>query len=74
MQAYSLGEAYLKIMQTRIGDKGIYLSDEPEAALSPVKQLSPIFMIMEILKKGSSQFIISTHSPILMGIPGATIY
>jgi predicted ATPase len=74
MQAFSHGEAYLKIMQTRIGDKGIYLLDEPEAALSPVKQLSLIFLIMELLKKGNTQFIISTHSPILMGIPGATIY
>ncbi len=74
MQAYSHGEAYLKIMDTRIGDKGIYLLDEPEAALSPIKQLSLIFMIMEILKKGSSQFIISTHSPMLMGIPEALIY
>lgn len=74
MQAFSHGEAYLKIMQTRIGDKGIYLLDEPEAALSPVKQLSLIFLIMEMLKSGNTQFIISTHSPILMGIPGATIY
>lgn len=74
MQTFSHGEAYLKIMQTRIGDKGIYLLDEPEAALSPVKQLSLIFLIMEMLKSGNSQFMISTHSPILMGIPGATIY
>jgi predicted ATPase len=74
MQAFSHGEAYLKIMQTRIGDKGVYLLDEPEAALSPVKQLSLIFLIMEMLKSGNSQFIISTHSPILMGTPGATIY
>ena len=73
MQAFSHGEAYLKIMQTRIGDKGIYLLDEPEAALSPVKQLSLLFLIMEMLKSGNTQFIISTHSPILMGIPGATI-
>lgn len=74
MQAFSHGEAYLKIMQTRIGDKGIYLLDEPEAALSPLKQLSLIFLIIEILKKGNTQFIISTHSPILMGIPDAAIY
>jgi predicted ATPase len=74
MQAFSHGEAYLKILQTRIGDKGIYLLDEPEAALSPIKQISLLFLIVEILKKGNTQFIISTHSPILMGIPGATIY
>ncbi|MEJ0101206.1 MAG: AAA family ATPase [Bacteroidota bacterium] len=74
MQAYSHGEAYLKILQTRIADKGIYLLDEPEAALSPLKQISLLFLIMEILKNGNTQFIISTHSPILMGIPNARIY
>jgi predicted ATPase len=74
MQAFSHGEAYLKILQTRIGDKGIFLLDEPEAALSPLKQLSLIFFIMEVLKNGNTQFIISTHSPMLMGIPEALIY
>jgi predicted ATPase len=74
MQAFSHGEAYLKILQTRIGDKGIFLLDEPEAALSPLKQLSLIFFIMEVLKNNNTQFIISTHSPILMGIPNALIY
>ncbi len=74
MQAFSHGEAYLKILQIRIGDKGVYLLDEPEAALSPLKQLSLIFLILEVLKKGNTQFIISTHSPILMGIPEALIY
>ncbi|SRR6185312_7418034 len=74
MQAYSHGEAYLKILQTRIGDKGIFLLDEPEAALSPIKQLSLIFFIAEVLKSHNTQFIISTHSPILMGIPGALLY
>jgi predicted ATPase len=74
MQAFSHGEAYLKILQTRISDKGIYLLDEPEAALSPLKQLSLLFLLLEILKKENAQFIISTHSPIMMGIPGAVIY
>jgi predicted ATPase len=74
MQAFSHGEAYLKILQTRIGDKGIFLLDEPEAALSPLKQLSLMFFIMEVLKNGNTQFIISTHSPILTGIPDALIY
>ncbi|MEO8568502.1 MAG: AAA family ATPase, partial [Ginsengibacter sp.] len=69
MQAFSHGEAYLKILETRIGDKGVYLLDEPEAALSPLKQLSLIFFIIEVLKNGNTQFIISTHSPMLMGIP-----
>lgn len=74
MQAFSHGEAYLKILQTRIGDKGIYILDEPEAALSPLKQLSLMSFILEVLKNKNSQFIIATHSPILMGIPGATLY
>ena len=70
MQVFSHGEAYLKILQTRIGEKGIFLLDEPEAALSPLKQLSLISLILEILKNKTAQFIIATHSPILMGIPG----
>jgi predicted ATPase len=74
MQAFSHGEAFLKILQTRVGDKGVFLLDEPEAALSPLKQLSLISLIMDIVKKKNAQFIIATHSPILMGIPGATIY
>jgi len=74
MQAFSHGEAYLKILQMRLGDKGIFLLDEPEAALSPLKQLSLIFLIAEILKNKNTQFVISTHSPILMGIPDAWIY
>lgn len=74
LQAFSHGEAYLTILHSRIADKGIYLLDEPEAALSPIKQLSLIAFILEVLKKGNAQFIIATHSPILMGIPDATIY
>jgi predicted ATPase len=74
LQAFSHGEAYLTILHSRIADKGIYLLDEPEAALSPLKQLSLIAFILEVLKKGNAQFIIATHSPILMGIPDATIY
>ncbi len=74
MQAYSHGEAYLKILQTRIGNRGLFLLDEPEAALSPLKQLSLMAMILEIIKGGLAQFILATHSPILMGIPGALLY
>lgn len=74
MQAFSHGEAYLKILQTRIGDKGIFLLDEPEAALSPLKQLSLMSLILEIVKNNNTQFIIATHSPILMGIPDASLF
>lgn len=74
MQAFSHGEAYLTILQTRINEKGIFILDEPEAALSPLKQLSLIALILEVVKNRNTQFVISTHSPILMGIPGATLY
>jgi len=74
MQAFSHGEACLTILQTRIKEKGIFLLDEPEAALSPLKQLSLIAFILEVLKTNNAQFIIATHSPILMGIPGATLF
>ena len=74
MQAYSHGEAFLKILDTRMKGKGIFLLDEPEAALSPIRQLSLISMILQLAAKGNAQFIMATHSPILMGIPHATIY
>ena len=74
MQQYSHGEAYLKIIQTRINGKGLYLLDEPEAALSPLKQLSLMAFILDVLKAGNAQFIMATHSPILMGIPNAALY
>jgi predicted ATPase len=74
VQALSHGEAYLTILQTRVGDKGIFLLDEPEAALSPLKQLSLIAFILEVLKGAKAQFIIATHSPILLGIPDAVLY
>ena len=52
---------------------GLYLLDEPEAPLSPQSQLGLIAMIGDMLRDGA-QFIIATHSPILLGYPGATIY
>ena len=74
MQAYSHGEAFLKILETRMRHKGIFLLDEPESALSPMRQLSLMAMLLQLVAKGNAQFIIATHSPILMGLPGATIY
>jgi predicted ATPase len=74
MRGFSHCEPDLKILQIRIGERGVFLSDDPEAALSPLKQLSLIFFIMEVLKKGKTQFISYTHPPVLMGIPGALIY
>jgi len=74
LQSFSHGEAYLKIMQEKITNRGIFLLDEPEAALSPSKQLSLIYFIQEHLRSFNSQFIIATHSPMLMAFPNATLY
>jgi len=63
-----------QIMQEKIKGAGIYLLDEPEAALSPGKQLALIHFILEHLKQHHSQFIIATHSPILMSIPNSSLY
>ena len=74
LQSFSHGEAYLRIMQEKIKSRGIFILDEPEAALSPAKQLSLIYFIQAHLQNNLSQFIIATHSPILMSYPGAKIY
>ncbi len=74
LQSFSHGEAYLHIIQEKIKSRGIYLLDEPEAALSPAKQLSLIYFMQEHLKSNQSQFIIATHSPILMAFPQANLY
>jgi len=74
LQSFSHGEAYLHILKEKINRDGIYLLDEPEAALSPLKQLSLIYFLNEHLQSFRSQFIITTHSPILMAYPGAKVY
>ena len=74
LDTFSHGEAYLHIMQEKLKHPGIYILDEPEAALSPSKQLSLIYQIKSHLADHMSQFIIATHSPMLMATPGATIY
>lgn len=69
----SHGESFLSLVHNRFGGKGIYILDEPEAALSPSKLLTLISEI-DALVKNDSQFIIATHSPILMAFPDAQIY
>lgn len=71
--AASHGEAFLRLFLQRLVPKGLYLLDEPEAALSPQSQLGLLAMIKDALDAGG-QFIIATHAPILMAIPGATIF
>ncbi|WP_019413260.1 AAA family ATPase [Paenisporosarcina sp. TG20] len=69
----SHGEAFFNLFNNRFGQKGIYLLDEPEAALSPSRQLALLRIIRELVKDGNSQFIIATHSPILLGYPESQI-
>jgi predicted ATPase len=68
----SHGEAFLALVSERFGPKGVYLLDEPEAALSPQRQLS---LLMEIhrLVAADCQFVIATHSPILLAYPASVI-
>lgn len=68
----SHGESFLAMAQNQLRPNGVYIFDEPEAALSPQRQLTLLMEIYECAKNGS-QFIIVTHSPILLGIPNAEI-
>ena len=72
LDAQSHGESYLKLFQARFVPGGLYLMDEPEAPLSPTRQLT-FLATLKLLIKQDAQFIIATHSPILMAYPGATI-
>ncbi len=69
----SHGESFLAVMLNRFGPHGLYLLDEPEAALSVQNCLTCLRRIHELADEGS-QLIIATHSPILLAYPGATIY
>jgi predicted ATPase len=68
----SHGESFLQLVQSNFQGNGLYLLDEPEAALSPQRQLTLLLEIVNCSKE-DSQFIMVTHSPILLGIPGAEI-
>ena len=68
----SHGESFLQLAQSNFQGKGLYLLDEPEAALSPQRQLTLLLEIVNCAKE-DAQFIMVTHSPILLGIPGAEI-
>ncbi|WP_019120597.1 AAA family ATPase [Brevibacillus massiliensis] len=70
----SHGESFLSLFLNRFGGKGIYLLDEPEAALSPARQLAFLRLIHQLVNGGNAQFIIATHSPILLGYPDAKIF
>jgi predicted ATPase len=73
LDANSHGESFLKLFRSRFVPGGLYILDEPEAPLSPQSQLGLIAMLKDMLKE-DAQFIIATHSPILLAFPNATIY
>ncbi|MDP4161227.1 MAG: AAA family ATPase [Bacillota bacterium] len=69
----SHGESFFAVFLNRFSGEGLYILDEPEAALSPSRQMSMLTRIHELVRKGS-QFIIATHSPVIMAYPDAMIY
>lgn len=69
----SHGESFFAMLMNRLGGKGVYIFDEPEAALSAERQMSLLVKIHDLVKK-DSQFIIATHSPILTAYPDSEIY
>lgn len=69
----SHGESFLALLMERFRGNGLYILDEPEAALSPNRQMAVLSRIHQLVGEGS-QFIIATHSPIIMAYPDACIY
>lgn len=67
------GESFMALMDHKLHGNGLYILDEPEAALSPSRQMSFLTRLHHLVNAGS-QFIITTHSPILLGYPNAWIY
>jgi predicted ATPase len=73
LDANSHGQSFLRLFQSRIVPDGLYLLDEPEAPLSPQSQLALMALIADAVAEGA-QFIVATHSPILLAYPGARIF
>lgn len=73
LEAMSHGEGFLKFFNARITGRGLYLIDEPEAALSPSRQIGLIALILQKVKELDAQFIIATHSPLIMAIPNSEV-
>lgn len=68
----SHGESFMSLVENRFGGDGLYILDEPEAALSPMRQMELMIHIRSLVERGS-QFIISTHSPMLMALPESEV-
>jgi predicted ATPase len=74
LNVLSHGQGILSYLATRYRIQGLYFLDEPEAALSPVSQIKFLRLLQGLSAQGHAQFIIATHSPILLALPGAQIY
>jgi len=74
LMTQSHGQSLMSFFKARYKIKGLYLLDEPETALSPKTQLELLALLRDMSQAGHAQFIIATHSPILMACPGAQIY
>lgn len=70
----SHGQSLMAFFESRYHRKGLYLLDEPETALSPRTQLALLKLLAEATAAHDAQFVIATHSPLLMALPGATLY
>jgi len=73
LHAQSHGESFLALFMNRFGGEGLYLLDEPEAALSPTRQMALLARLHDLVRD-RSQFLIATHSPIVMAYPNARIF
>ncbi|HYM86011.1 MAG TPA: AAA family ATPase [Pseudoxanthomonas sp.] len=73
LHAQSHGESFFALFSKRFGGNGLYILDEPEAALSPTRQMAMLTRMHQLVRK-NSQFIIATHSPIIMAYPDAQIH
>lgn len=74
LHAQSHGESFLAFFVNRLGGGGFYVFDEPEAALSPQRQLALLRVMYDLCKHPKTQFVVATHSPLLLAYPDATIY
>ncbi len=70
----SHGESFFSVVSNRFGADSFYILDEPESALSPIRQLYLLGQMHNLIEKKACQFIMATHSPILMNYPGALVY
>ncbi len=74
LMSQSHGQSILAFFRSRFQVKGIYFLDEPETALSPRSQIQLLRLLDELARSGNAQFLVASHSPILLACPGARIY